>query len=194
MANIDAIKNLRQQTGLSIIECKKALDEAGGDINKALKILENRSRFIAAKKSERVSKAGIIESYVHSNGKIGVLVALLCETDFVALNPEFKELAHNIALQIAAANPLYVKKEDVPSQIIQEKKEFYADELKGDKKPQNIKDKIIEGKINKYLEEVVLMDQIFIKDQTKKVRDILEQASAKFGEKIEIGKFIRYEI
>lgn len=192
--DINIIKKIREATGMSIIECKKALEEAGGDQNRALKILENRSRFVAAKKQERSVKAGTIDAYIHLNGKIGVLLALYCETDFVARNPEFKELAHDIALQIAAANPLYLNNADIPENIIKEKKDFYALELKEDKKPAPIKEKIIEGKINKYKEEVVLLEQPFIKDQTKKVRNILEEKIAKFGEKIEIGKFTRYEI
>lgn len=192
--DINLIKDLRQKTGLSIIECKKALEESGGNIDKAIQILENRSRFIAAKKAERSAKAGIIESYIHANGKIGVLVTLLCETDFVARSPAFKELAHDIALQIAAANPIYLKSEDIPKKIISEKRDFYAQELKNDKKPQVVKEKIIEGKINKYKEETVLLEQIFIKDQSKKIKNILQEQTAKFGEKIEIGKFIRYEI
>lgn len=179
---------------MSIIECKKALEEAGGDEKKALQILENRSRFVAAKKQDRSIKAGIVDAYIHLNGKIGVLLTIYCETDFVARNPEFKELAHDIALQIAAANPLYLRDQDIPRNIISEKNDFYAKELADDKKPAQIKEKIIEGKINKYKEEVVLLDQIFIKDPTKKIKNLLEEKTAKFGEKIEIGKFTRYEI
>lgn len=192
--DIIAVKNLREKTGMSIMECKKALVEANGQIDKALKILEHRSRFTAAQKSSRTTKAGIVETYVHLNGKIGVMVVLLCETDFVARNPEFKELAHDIALQIAALNPLYIKSEDIPEAVINEKKEFYAEELKEEKRPANIKEKIIEGKISKYKEETVLLDQIFIKDQNKKIKDLINEKTAKFGEKIEIGKFIRYEL
>ncbi len=192
--NINSLRKIRQITGMSVVECKKALEEAKGDEEKALKILQNRSQVLASKKQDRTTKAGLVEAYIHLNGKIGVLLVLYCETDFVARNPEFKELAHNLALQIAACNPLYIKNEDIPQEIIKEKEDFYAQELLQDKKPAQIKEKIIQGKINKFKEEVVLLEQFFIKEPTKKIKNLLEEKTAKFGEKIEIGGFTRYEI
>ncbi len=192
--DINTLRKIRQITGMSVIECKKALEEAKGDEEKALKILQNRSQVLASKKQDRITKAGLVEAYIHLNGKIGVLLVLYCETDFVARNPEFKELAHNLALQIAACNPLYIKNEDIPQAIIKEKEDFYAQELLQDKKPAQIKEKIIQGKINKFKEEVVLLEQFFIKEPTKKIKNLLEEKTAKFGEKIEIGGFTRYEI
>lgn len=191
---LDKIKTLREQTGVSLQECKKALEEAEGDIEKALSILKKASLKTAEKKSERETGAGIIEAYVHLNGKVGVLVDLRSETDFVAKNPEFKELAHNIALQIAALKPKFVSRADIPANVKEDLEEVFKKDVKDMKKPPEIIQKIIEGKMESVYKEEILLEQPFVKQQDITVSDMLKSAIQKFGENIKISRFIRFEI
>lgn len=188
----DQIKKLRDETGVSVMQCRKALEEAGGDEEKAKIILRKISKISAEKKSNRVLGAGTIGSYVHNNGAVGVIVELLCETDFVGRNEEFRNTARDIAMHIAALAPEYMKKEDVPEETKQKAIELFSIELKD--KPKEIYEKILEGKLNSYLAEKVLLDQAFIKNPEITIRSLVESASQKFGERIEIGRFFRLSL
>lgn len=191
---IDALKQLRDKTGVSIMLCKKALEEAKGDFDKAMKILERESLKTAAKKIGRETKSGVIDAYIHSNKKVGVLIELRCETDFVAKNELFQKLAHDLAMHIAASNPRFTKKELIPEEIKQEAKKIYEEEASGLNKPKELKEKIIEGKLNTHLDEITLYEQPFVKDQDKKVKEIIEEAILRFGENIEVARFCRFEL
>lgn len=192
MVTAKDIQKLREETQAPVMECKKALEEANGDFEKAKKILERKGKARAEKKEQSITKTGIIEAYIHSNKKIGVLLELRCETDFVAQNKEFQQLAHDLCLHIAALNPLYISRNKIPEEIINQKKEEYSKEISN--KPPEIVEKIIAGKLEKELEEICLEKQLFIKDETKTVGDIIKEAIAKFGEKIEISRFTRYSL
>lgn len=188
------IADLRARTGIGMMECKKALEESNGDQEKAIEILRKRGMAKAAKRAERETKNGIIDSYIHSNGKIGVMVEVLAETDFVAKNDEFKTFVHDVALHIAAMNPKYIAKENVPADVVEKERAIFVDEVKASGKPDEIADKIVEGKVNKFLEEICLLDQPFVKDSTKTVGDLLTDLTSKIGEKIIVSRFCRYEI
>jgi len=194
MENIELIKQLREETGVSLGQCKKAIEESGGDLEKAKEILRKWGEDLAGKKSSRSTKEGIIESYIHANGKIGVLVVLKCETDFVARNPEFKELAHNLALHIAASAPEYLSEEDIPEEVIEKEKNLYREQFKNSGKPEEIIEKIIQGKLETFKKEKVLLNQPYIKDDSKTIRELLNQYISKLGENITIEKFVRLEI
>jgi len=188
------VQKLRQMTGVSVMECKSALEEAGGDVDKAIEVLRKAGAAKAVRKSERVTQAGIIESYIHAGGNVGVLLKLQCETDFVARNEQFKHLAHDITLHIAGMNPLYVSIGDIPEGVKENEKRIYAEQFRGAGKPQEIIDKIIEGKMRSYAAEVALLEQPFVKDQDKTVQDVIREAIGKLGENISVGGFVRYEI
>ncbi len=195
MSNTSIILRLRELSGAGMMDCKKALDEAGDNLEKAIDILRKKGTIKAAKKqSERQTKEGIVHSYVHSNNKIGVLLELLCETDFVARNEEFQNLAHDLAMQIAATNPLYVKPEDVPSEVVEKEKSIYLEELAGQEKPPAVVEKIIGGKLEKYFEDACFLKQPFIKDEDITIEELINQKIAKIGEKIEVGRFVRFAI
>ncbi|MFA6410380.1 MAG: translation elongation factor Ts [Candidatus Buchananbacteria bacterium] len=190
-----AISKIREITGAGISDCKAALTEAGDDMDKAVEILRKKGAIKAAKKlAEREAKQGVVESYIHANGKVGVLIQVHCETDFVALNQEFKNLVHDLAMQIAGANPLYVKPEDVPEEVIAKEKEIYSEQLKNEGKPENMIERIMTGKIDKYFQEVCLLRQPFIKDDKIIIEDLIKNYIAKLGEKIEVARFCRYQI
>ena len=191
---LDKIKVLREETGVSITECQKALKEANGSMEKAKEILRKWGEKVAMKKSERTTEQGIITSYIHTNKKVGVLLDLRSETDFVAKSEEFQSLAHDICMQIAAMNPTYIDPKDVPQDIVDKEKEIYLDQLKKDKKPKEVIEKIIEGKLEKFFEEVCLNEQSFIKVQDKKIKDIVKEKIAKIGENIVIKRFVRFQI
>ncbi len=194
MSTQDVVK-LRTMTGAGMLDCKKALDEAGGDLDKAAEILRKKGQAKAAKKSaERETKEGIVHSYIHANSKVGVLIELLCETDFVARNEAFQELAHDLAMQIAATEPLYLKPEDVPQEVVEKEKSMIKDEMADESKPADVLDKIIEGKMAKYYEEICLMNQPFIKDEDRTIADLINDKIASIGEKIEVGRFCRFSI
>lgn len=189
------VVKLRAMTGAGMVDCKKALDEASGDLEKAAEILRQKGQIKAAKKTaERETKEGVVHAYVHANGKVGAMVELLCETDFVARNEIFQALAHDIAMQITATDPLYLKPEDVPAEVIEKEKDIYREDLRGEAKPEEIIDKIISGKLNKYYEEACLLKQAFIKDEDKTIEDLINDRIAQLGEKIEIGRFCRFAI
>ncbi len=190
----ELIKELRERTGISIMECKKALEESGGDIEKAIEILRKKGFARAKDKMDRETSEGVVYAYIHLDGKIGVLVEVNCETDFVARNEEFKELAKNIAMQIAAANPKYIVPEDIPPDVIEKEKEIIREQLKDSKKPPEIIEKIIQGKLGKFFEEVCLLEQPFIRDDKIKVREFIASYIAKFGENIRVRRFARFEI
>lgn len=194
MAQIEDIKKLRAKTLASMIECRNALDESEGDFEKATEILRKKGSLIAQKKTERTTANGIVSSYIHNDCKIGVLVELNCETDFVAKNEEFKKLGHEICMHIAAMNPQYVRAEDIPKDVIDAEKEIYRKQLEGSGKPEEIIEKIIEGKLNKYSEEHVLLSQPYIRDDSKNIQDLINEFIAKLGENIRVKRFVRYQI
>lgn len=189
---IDAIKKLREKTNAGVVDCKKALRESGGDIEKAIEILRKQGVALASKKSSRAAKEGRIESYIHLGGKIGVLVEVNCESDFVARNDDFKAFVKDLAMQVAASNPLYVKKEDVTEDAVKKETEIIKAQLTG--KPAVAADKIIEGKLTKFFEEVCLLEQPFIKDPNLKVKDVLTSMIAKIGENIVVRRFVRFQV
>lgn len=192
--SIEKIQKLREQTLASINEVKRALDEAKGDEEQALLILRKRGKVIADKKSSRETKSGTIASYLHANGRIGVLLELKCETDFVAKTSEFQALARDLTMHIAAMKPAHLKSEDIPADIMETEKSVYASQGDISNKPPQIQQAIIEGKLKKYYSENCLLDQFFVKDDSKTVRDLISEYIAKVGENIEVGKFARFEI
>lgn len=185
----DAVKALRDKTGISVMQCRKALEEANGDAQQALVILRKRSAGAAEKKSDRVLAAGAIGTYVH-DAAIGAMVLVASETDFVSKNPEFGTLARELAMQVAATNPTYLSMQDVPEDAKKAAVAVFQKEVEG--KPEDMKEKILEGKIASYFSDQVLLDQPYIKDESKTVRDLLNEATQKFGERVEISKFARF--
>ncbi len=200
MAEITAakVKELRERTGSGMMDCKKALAETGGDMEKAIDYLREKGLAKAAKKAERSAKDGRIFHYVHNNFKVGALLELDTETDFVARTDEFNELGHEISMQIAAANPLYIRPEDVPAEVLEKEREIYKQQLledpKNKNKPANILDKIIDGKIAKYYEQNCLLEQEYIRDSDKKIKDLVTAMIAKLGENIVVKRFARFTI
>lgn len=190
--SMDDIKKLRQKTSAGMLDCKEALSEADGDIEKAIQVLRKKGVEMASRKSSRVTKDGLIECYIHPGNKIGVLIEVNCETDFVSRNKEFKNLVKDLSMHIAAANPLYLDREEVPAEELEKEKEVMKDQLKG--KPDNIAEKIINGKLDKYYADVCLLEQGFVKDDKVKIKDFLDAAIAKTGENIAIKRFIRYQL
>ena len=190
----ELVKELRQRTGIGVMECKEALQEGGGDMDKAIEILRKKGYARAEAKASREATQGTIGSYVHMNGKIGVLVEVNCESDFVAQNKEFQDLVKEIAMQIAAAHPRYVSSDDVPEEKKESEKEIIRAQLGDMNKPPEIMEKIIEGKLRKYFEEICLLDQPYIREDKIKVKDLLTQAIAKIGENIKVKRFVRYEL
>lgn len=194
MNTIEKIKALREKTGAGIVDVKKAFDEALGDEAKAIDILRKRGQDKALKKSDRVAREGIVISYVHSNDRIGALVQLFCETDFVARNEEFRELGRDIALHIVALAPQYIKPEEVPDDVIKKEREIWNEQLIAEGKAEAMIEKILSGKEEKFRRENALLTQVFVKDPEKTVGDLITEKIHKIGENIQIGKFIRYEI
>ena len=196
MANITAqmVKELRERTGAGMMACKKALQETDGDIEKAIDKLREMGLASAAKKAGREAKEGKIASYIHAGGKIGVLVEVNCETDFVANTDEFNNLCKDIAMHIVAANPQYVSREEVPEEVLEKEKNIMKEQLRQQGKPENILDKIVEGKIEKFYEETCLLDQPFIKDDSVTVKDLIQNTIAKLGENIIVRRFARFQI
>ena len=190
MITTELVKELRDATGVSVMQCKKALEEAGGDMGKALVILKKRSSAIAEKKADRALGAGTIQAYIHGNKTVGALVHLSCETDFVAKNEEFIALAYDIAMQVAATNPVFLTKEDITAESSAKAREVFLGEVEG--KPADMREKILEGKLDAYFKGQVLLEQEFIKDPSRTVRDLITQATQKFGENIEVTRFVRF--
>lgn len=188
----EKLKTLRDMTSAGMMDCKKALEESQGDIEKASEILREKGIIKAVKKMDRSASEGSIFSYVHHNGKIGVLVELNCETDFVARNEKFAELGKNIAMHIAALEPKYLNAEEVPAEEVQKEKENQRQALIDEGKPENVIDKILEGKVNKYLSEICLIDQPFVKEPKLKIGDLIKESISQLGENISIARFVRY--
>ena len=188
------VAKLRQQTGVGMMECKKALTDANGDFEKAIVLLRERGLKAVDKKQGRIASEGVVSSYIHMGGKIGVLVEVNCETDFVAKSADFQNLVKDIAMQIAAANPKYVSEAEVDPQELENEKEILRVQALNEGKPANIVDRMIEGRIKKYYEDFCLLDQPFVKDSSKTIKDILTEATLKIGEKISIRRFTRYEL
>lgn len=188
----DQVKKLREKSGVGMMECKKALTEACGDMDKAELILRERGLAAASKKSNRIANQGLIESYIHPGSKIGVLLEVNSETDFVARNEQFKELVHNIALHIAAAAPSYISSEDVPAQIIETEKDIYKKQALNEGRPEAVLEKIVEGRLKKFYEENCLLEQLYVKDNDMTINDLVKQSIAKIGENIVIRRFCRF--
>lgn len=188
------VKKLREQTGISILECKKAIAEADNDFEKAAELLRKKGFEKAKSKSTRATNQGAIGSYIHSNAKIGVLLELGCETDFVARNEDFLELRKDICMQIAAMNPKYILEKDIPEKVIEKEKEIYREQMKNSGKPGNIIEKIIEGKLKKFYTEVCLLHQKFFKDEKKTIDNLIAEKIHKLGENITVKRFIRYQV
>jgi len=191
---MEQVKMLREKTGAGVVDIKKALDEAKGDETQAILILRKRGQDKALKKGDREAHEGIIVSYVHSNNHIGVLVKLFCETDFVALNEDFRELGRDIALHIAASAPPYVKPEEVPEELVEKERSIWREQLAKENKPKEILDKIMTGKEEKFRNENALLTQIFVKDPSRTVGELLAEKIQKIGENIQVGGFVRYEM
>lgn len=196
MANINAamVKQLREKTGAGMMDCKNALSEVEGDVEKAIELLRKKGLATAQKRAGRALSEGMIQSYIHMTGKLGVLVEVNCETDFVAKNEDFQEFAKNIAMHIAATNPLGITPEDISQEIVEKEKEIYRAQALDMGKPENVIDKIVEGKLNKFYEESCLMNQPYVRDTDISIADLLNQMIAKIGENISIKRFVRYQI
>jgi len=189
-----AVKELRERTGAGVMDCKKALIEAQGDLGKAIEVLRKRGAVAAAKKSGRAAREGMIGSYVHFGGKIGVLVELNCETDFVANTPEFKELAKDLAMQVASANPLYVAREHVPEDVLAREREIYLELAAREGKPQKVLDRVVEGKLKKFFSQVCLLEQPFVKQDDITVQERVQRTAATLGENIVVRRFARFQV
>jgi elongation factor Ts len=188
------VKELREKTGAGMMDCKEALTKCSGDFEKAIDHLRKKGMSAATKRSSKAAKDGVIASYIHMGGKIGVLVELNCETDFVAKTDDFRLLAKELTMHVAAANPRYLKSEDIPPDVLEREKEIYRSQAMAEKKPEKIWDKIIEGKLKKYYEDVCLLDQKFIKDTAVTVGTLVSNMIAKTGENIVIRRFVRFQL
>ncbi len=196
MSRISAaqVKELRGQTGAGIMDCKKALAESNGDLESAVEYLRKKGLSAAANKSGRIASEGLVSSYIHAGGKIGVLLEVNCETDFVARNPDFQELSKDISMHIAAARPLYLNREDVPQDILDRERRINREQALESGKPEKVVDKIVEGRLEKFFGDVCLMEQAFVKDTDINIADLIAQSIAKIGENIQIRRFTRYEL
>lgn len=191
---IEKLKELRHKTGVGIMDCKRALEEANGDIETAIEILRKKGIAKAEKKLGRITREGVIESYIHPGEKLGVLIEVNCETDFVANNRDFRKLVRELAMHIAACNPLCIDRNGVPEKLIEKEKEIYAEQARRGNKPEKIVPRIVEGKLEKFYSDNCLLEQPFVKDPERTVNDILKEAIAKFGENITIRRFVRYRL
>jgi elongation factor Ts len=192
--SMEQVKKLREQTGAGVVDVKKALDEANGDTEKAREILKKKGQDKALKKNDREASEGVIGNYIHSNKKVGVMVKLLCETDFVAKNEEFQELSRDIAMHIAAMNPECLRPEEIPGEVIEKEREIWKEQLAGEGKSEEILTNILQGKEKKFREERALLTQVFVKNPDITIEQLVTEKIAKVGEKIQIGEFVRYEL
>jgi len=192
--DLNLIQKLRSMTGAGMSDVKEALDSSEGDMDKAIEFLRKKGAKAAAKRADRETSEGIVHAYIHTTGKVGAMVALGCETDFVARNEAFKELANDIAMQVVAANPLYVKPEEISAETVEMRKAELSSELKAEGKPENMIEKIVEGKLNKWYEEICLLNQKFIKDDSMTIKELLESKIGTIGEKIEVAGFSKLEV
>jgi elongation factor Ts len=190
----EMVKKLREETGAAILDCKRALEEHNGDFEKAKAYLDEKGLATARKKAERVANEGLVETYTHHGGRVGVMLELNCESDFVAKTGQFKEVAHDLALHIAFANPKYVSVENVPAEVVEEQRNTFLKEARAQGKPDNVAERIVEGKLNKFYSEVVLLEQAFIKDDDLTVKDVLTRAIAELKENIQVRRFARFEL
>lgn len=188
------VKELREETGAAFLDCKKALDQFEGDMEKAKAHLAEKGLATARKKADRAANEGVIQTYSHPGGRVGVMVEVNCETDFVANTDQFQQLAHDISLHLAFADPAYVDISDIPEDVLEEKKKAFYDEAKAEGKPDNVIERIVEGRLNKWFSEVVLLEQPFVKDDEINVRDLVVQYVAELKENIQIARFARYEL
>ncbi len=193
-ADMELVKKLREQTGISILECKKAIEEAQGDLTKATEILRKKGFEKAKAKSSRVTNQGAVGAYIHMHGKIGVLVELGCETDFVAKNEDFLQLNKDIAMQVAAMSPRYISEKNIPADVLEKEKEIYREQLKGSGKPANIIEKIVEGKLGKFYADACLLHQGFFKDEKLTIEKLIAEKIHKTGENIVVKRFVRYQV
>ncbi|MCQ4087220.1 translation elongation factor Ts [Saccharibacillus sp. JS10] len=192
--NASAVKELRERTGAGMLDCKKALEETNGDIDKAVDVLREKGLSAAANKAGRAATEGTVESYIHAGGRIGVLVEINCETDFVGKTDQFKSFARDIAMHIAAASPLYVRREEVPAEVVEKEKEILKAQALNEGKPEKIVEKMVEGRVNKYYEENCLLEQSFVKDPDKTISQLLNEKISTIGENISIRRFARFEL
>ena len=192
--SMDEIRLLREQTGAGIMDCKRALQEAGGDRDEAVTLLRKKGLAAAAKKASRSANEGIISSYIHHNDKVGVLIEVNCETDFVARTEDFRDLVKNLCLQVAAASPRFVTTDAGPADVLDKAREIYRSQMADQNKPDHIIEKIVDGKIRKFMEEAVLLEQPFVKDSDRKVKDLITDTVAKLGENIQVARFTRYQL
>lgn len=187
------VKELRERSGAGMMDCKKALVETNGDVEKAIDLLREKGLASAAKKAGRIASEGLVESYIHG-GRIGVLIEVNSETDFVAKNNEFKDFVKDMAMQVAAANPKFVKREDVPEEVVERERHVLIQQAMNEGKPEHIAEKMVEGRMGKFFEQICLLDQQFIKDSDKKVSDVLNELISKIGENLVIRRFVRFEV
>ena len=193
-STIEKIKQLREETAAGMMDVKRALEESSGDLDGARRVLRERGQAIAAKKSSRDTHEGLIESYIHFNGKLGVMLEVNCETDFVARTPEFKAFARNVALHVASMNPLAVSESDVPAEAVEEERSIALKQAQDSGKPENIQEKIVEGRVNKFVKERALLSQEFVKEPGKTVNELLQDTIQRLGENIVVRRFVRYEL
>lgn len=194
MITAQDVMALREKTGAGMMDCKRALNDANGDVDKAIDLLRERGMASVAKKAGRIAAEGVVGSYIHLGGKIGVLIEVNCETDFVASTDEFQLFVKDMAMQVAASKPAYIAPEEVPAEAVEHEKEILRAQARAEGKPEKIIDKMVEGRIQKYYKDVCLLEQPFIKDQDQPVKDIMNALSAKIGEKLSIRRFTRYEM
>ncbi len=190
----EMVRELREKTSCGMMECKRALEETQGDMEKASEILRKKGLASAEKKASRVASQGVIESYIHLNSKLGVMIELNCETDFVAKNPDFVSLAKDIAMHAAAMNPQYIAREEVPAEVLEKEKDILREQARAEKKPEKIIEKMVEGRLDKFYAEMCLLEQPFVKAPEKKIIDLVKENIAKFGENIVVRRFTRYQI
>ncbi len=191
---VSMVKELREETGAGVLDCKKALEISDGDFERAVEYLREKGMDAAVKRAGREAKEGVVESYVHAGSRVGALLELNCETDFVARTDEFRQLAHDLAMQVVASSPQYLSPEDVPAETLEAEKKIYRAQFADSGKPDQVVDRIVEGKLKKFYQEVCLMDQPFIKDGDLTIREVITQAIAKLGENIMVRRFVRFEL
>ncbi len=193
-STIEKIKQLREETAAGMMDVKRALEESGGDLEGARRVLKERGQAIAAKKSARETHEGLIEAYIHFNGRVGVLVEVNCETDFVARTPEFREFARNVALHVASMNPITVSPEDIPEEVLAEERAIAEKQASEMGKPENITQRIVEGRMDKFVKEKALLTQSYVKEPDKTVGDLLQETIQRVGENVVVRRFVRYEL
>jgi elongation factor Ts len=190
----DQVKKLRERTGAGMMDCKNALEEAGGDMEKSIDVLRKKGAAVASKRADKATNQGVVEAYIHAGGRIGTLVELNCETDFVAKTPEFRSLAHDLAMQVAAMSPIVVSRDQVDPALVEKEKEIYRTQAQNEGKPAQVIDKIAEGRLEKFYQENCLMEQSFIKDSSKIIKDLINEAAGKMGENVTIRRFHRFHL